>query len=265
VLSRVIADQRWEITPATEHVKSWIGAPLIAKDQVIGLLTLDHRTTGFYTRESGELVAAFASQVATAVYNSIQKQALTELNKLTQQLISIGGPRPTPRLLLDQVAHSAEQVLKADVIDLYEYWQTARRFVLPPVSVGHRRVMDVPKDKILADDVIHRLIRENMPLYIEDVQAHEIFTQPFAVDRPRDWPADRFVAREGIRSTAFMPLTTGREIVGYMYVSLSHSADISYGTKGIDQFVCQPGRRSDSECASVSGGEGSAQVVERFA
>ena len=112
MLSDVTADSRWEITPATKHVKSWIGAPLIAKDQVIGLLTLDHRETGSYTQAVGELVAAFANQVATAVYNSIQKEALAELNKLTQRLISIEEPRPTPRILLAQVAHSAEQILQ---------------------------------------------------------------------------------------------------------------------------------------------------------
>jgi GAF domain-containing protein len=219
VLSDVAIDERWEITPATAHVKSWIGAPLIAKDQVIGLLTLDHRKKGFYTTGAGELIAAFADQVATAVYNGIQKEALTELNKLTHRFISSEEPRLTARTLLEDVARSAEQVLKADVIDLYEYRQAAKHFDLPPVSFGHKRVEDVPKTEIREDDVIHWLIREKRPLFIEDVQSHAAFTQPFAADRPRDWPSDRFVVREGIRSSAFMPLTTGSEVVGYMYVS----------------------------------------------
>lgn len=219
VLSEVTTDLRWQTLPETEHVKSWMGVPLIARDQVIGLLTLDHRKAGYYTRESGELVAAFANQVATAIYNSIQTQALTELTQLAQQFISIRESRRDTNDLLKQVAQSALEVLKADVVDFYEYRQETRQFVVPPVMSGKRYRPAAPKTEIREDDVIIQLARKNEACYILDVQTDEFFSHPFSPDRPETWPAERFAVREGIKSTAFVPLKAGSEIVGYMFVS----------------------------------------------
>jgi GAF domain-containing protein len=219
VIGDVTLEPRWEILPETEHVKSWMGVPLMARDQVIGLLTLDHQETGYYTRESGELVAAFANQVAMAIYNSIQTQALTELTQLTQQFISIRESRRDAGDLLKQVARSALKVLKADVVDFYEYRQEVGQFVIPPITSGERRNPAAPKTEIREDDVIIQLARRNESRYMSDVQNDDVFATPFSPDRPADWPANRFAVREEIVSTAFVPLKAGSEIVGYMFVS----------------------------------------------
>lgn len=406
VLSDITDEPLWDHIPQTAHIHSWIGVPLIVREQVIGLLTVDHDTPGYYTQESGEVVAAFANQVATAIHNAElfaleqrrnrefqtlhqaatklaeqpalpeiyqtavqstlealqcrhstifildrktgelaamarvgqlpaapevrrfklgeglaglvvetgqsilendaasnerfieggvmprsaprsiilapikiedkiigvisadkdeiggftehnqkilemlaldvgiainlrrqmrqigdQAQALAELNKLAQQLVSIEEtPQEDTRKLLKQVAQSARQVLQADLIELYEYRQDRKEYRLPPVSAGERREPSVPKNKIYEDDVVFQLIHRKSPLYAENVRIDPILTAPYTIERP-DHSVERFVIREGVRSTAAIPLRTGSEVVGLMFASYRQPQTFSTGQR----------------------------------
>jgi PAS domain S-box-containing protein len=50
--------------------RSWMGVPLVAKDQVIGLLRLDHPEPGHFTPRHAGLAMAIADQAAVAVENA---------------------------------------------------------------------------------------------------------------------------------------------------------------------------------------------------
>jgi signal transduction histidine kinase len=52
------------------YIGSWMGVPLIARDQAIGMLSLDHRQTNYYTADHAALVLAFANQAAVAIENA---------------------------------------------------------------------------------------------------------------------------------------------------------------------------------------------------
>jgi PAS domain S-box-containing protein len=58
-----------------ERIRAWIGAPLVLRDQSIGLLVIDKLEPDFYTDEDGEIAAAFATQIATAIHNARLYQA----------------------------------------------------------------------------------------------------------------------------------------------------------------------------------------------
>jgi len=86
VIEDVQDDPRWQSIPATAHIHGWIGAPLIVRDRVIGVLTVDSRRLGAYSEEDGRLVFAFANQAAVAIenarlYEETQRRA-TELSVL---------------------------------------------------------------------------------------------------------------------------------------------------------------------------------------
>ena len=61
-----------------KKIRSWIGAPLVIRDQSIGLIVLDNFEPDFYTEEDGETVAAFAAQIAIAIYNARLYEALQQ-------------------------------------------------------------------------------------------------------------------------------------------------------------------------------------------
>ncbi len=70
VLTDTHADPRWERVPEAEHTRSWITAPLLIQDEVIGMLTLDHSEPGVYDEETADLLSAIAAQVSVAVRNA---------------------------------------------------------------------------------------------------------------------------------------------------------------------------------------------------
>ena len=70
VINNVDEEPEWIKSPSSNNVRSWIGAPLIARDKVIGLLTVDSHQVSKYNSENAKEVAAFADQAATAVANA---------------------------------------------------------------------------------------------------------------------------------------------------------------------------------------------------
>ena len=56
--------------PASDHIHGWLGVPLIVRDRVIGMLTLDSRQPDYFSPRHVQLVTAFATQVAVAIENA---------------------------------------------------------------------------------------------------------------------------------------------------------------------------------------------------
>lgn len=55
--------------PPNSNIRSWMGLPLIVRSEVIGMITLDHHTAGYFTDQHGLVGMAFATQVAIALQN----------------------------------------------------------------------------------------------------------------------------------------------------------------------------------------------------
>ena len=104
----------WTVYDETRHIKSWIGVPLLVQDQVIGLLTIDHKQAGYYTDKSKEIAVAFANIVAPALMNSkLFKQAKTQLE---QRINDFNDLRDISQLVNTKELHALfEEILKKSV------------------------------------------------------------------------------------------------------------------------------------------------------
>ena len=73
-------------------IASWMGVPLIRRDQVIGVLSFDHSERGYYTQRHANLAMAFAAQASVAIENARlysraqQLAALQERQRLAREL-----------------------------------------------------------------------------------------------------------------------------------------------------------------------------------
>lgn len=71
-----LQDPRWEKTNETMRVRSWLGAPLIVSNRVIGLLLLHDENPNTYNEDSADLAQSIAAQIASSIYNTqLFKQA----------------------------------------------------------------------------------------------------------------------------------------------------------------------------------------------
>jgi len=60
IIPDVRDDPRWEILPGLEYIRSWIGVPIITRDWIWGILTLDKAEPGFYGQREAEQTATVA-------------------------------------------------------------------------------------------------------------------------------------------------------------------------------------------------------------
>ncbi len=90
----------WVRQDSSRWVKSYIGAPILIRDELVGLINIDSGTPGFFTKEAAEALQAFADQAATAIYNARLyhdlRQELEERERLqaailaTQKMVDLG-------------------------------------------------------------------------------------------------------------------------------------------------------------------------------
>ncbi len=69
--------------PPHDHIRSWLGVPLIVQDKVIGLLAIDSVEENHFTDDDIDIAAIFANQVSIALENArifkeTQDQAVTD-------------------------------------------------------------------------------------------------------------------------------------------------------------------------------------------
>jgi PAS domain S-box-containing protein len=78
--------------PSFAHAHSWIGIPLIARDQVTGLLSLTYSEPNYYTQRHARLALTIANQVAVAIENarlyekSQNLAVIEERNRIAREL-----------------------------------------------------------------------------------------------------------------------------------------------------------------------------------
>ncbi|MEZ4771481.1 MAG: GAF domain-containing protein [Caldilineales bacterium] len=95
VISHTRASEIWRKDPVLDYIESWIGAPLIAGGQVLGLLTADSLSPGFYGEEDLYTIAAFADLAAVAIQKArlyhetrIAYEDLRELDRLKDEFVA---------------------------------------------------------------------------------------------------------------------------------------------------------------------------------
>ncbi|MFN8383893.1 MAG: histidine kinase N-terminal 7TM domain-containing protein [Anaerolineales bacterium] len=69
--------------PPHNHIRSWLGVPLIVQDKTIGLLAIDSSEANHFTEENIDIATVFAGQVAVVLENArlfkeTQTQAITD-------------------------------------------------------------------------------------------------------------------------------------------------------------------------------------------
>lgn len=91
----VLQDVRTEpgfVSDPDDATRSWIGVPLMVRDEAIGALTLDKKEPAFYDEDDGRTVLAFANQASIAIENarlydrSREQDVLAERNRLAREL-----------------------------------------------------------------------------------------------------------------------------------------------------------------------------------
>jgi two-component system, NtrC family, sensor histidine kinase KinB len=94
--------KRSDDLPESTKIHGWIGAPLIVREQAVGVLNVDSHRIGAYAASQVEVVMAFAHHAATAVANA---QLFAESQRQVQAMVALAETARvvTASLNLDEV------------------------------------------------------------------------------------------------------------------------------------------------------------------
>jgi PAS domain S-box-containing protein len=70
VVADTIKDPQWQRVTGADHVRNWMGVPLVASGNVIGLYSVDKAEPGFFQPEHARLAETLAARAASAIQNA---------------------------------------------------------------------------------------------------------------------------------------------------------------------------------------------------
>jgi len=135
----------WQLVHGADHVRNWMGVPLVASGKVIGLYSVDKTEPGFFKPEHARLAETLAARAASAIQNA---QLFEQSQMVSRQLIEAQEDerRRISRELHDQIG----QILTAVKMNLYTVHQYCKA-----TEAG-----SYVKDNIEAVDQALRLVRD---------------------------------------------------------------------------------------------------------
>ncbi len=122
IIPDVWLDEAWVPVPGTEYIRSWIGAPLLIQDQMIGILNVDKAEPGYYQAQDAQLVMAFANQAAVVIENARLLEAerrrsahLSLIADISRHVLSILDPQA----LLDYAVQTIQSRFGYYYVDVF--------------------------------------------------------------------------------------------------------------------------------------------------
>ncbi len=144
VIPNTTQDAHWKILPTSRHIKSWVGAPIVTRERLVGFLVLDHTQPGFYTAEHAQALALFANQAALALENAwLYEQRYQEA--ITDPLTGLANRRYFQSQLEREVARAKRfgRPLSLLMIDLDDFKRYNDTFGHPAGDEALKRVAQV--------------------------------------------------------------------------------------------------------------------------
>ncbi len=117
----IVSDTRqspdWIRFELTSYIRSWVGAPIVARGQVIGFFSLDKIEPNFYRPEHAKTLAAFAAQAGLALQNASLFTETSELLQREQRLnaiLQMIGSSLDLSVVLNDILSSSCELIGAD-------------------------------------------------------------------------------------------------------------------------------------------------------
>ncbi|RLC81171.1 MAG: hypothetical protein DRI81_03105 [Chloroflexi bacterium] len=202
----------WATVEGLGQVRSWLGAPLISKDKVIGVLMIDSHHPNTYHERTSRLALAFAHQVALAIENSrlyeqtrAQLREATVLHSVTSALSSTFDMGQ----ILPYVARSLCEILNGTSVEIYSLDEEANTvaivaaYATSDASEEERR-SNLGQTHALAElPVTAKALGQRRPLQLR-------------VDDPDADPRERArLEARGARAALLLPAVAGDRVLGF--------------------------------------------------
>jgi GAF domain-containing protein len=179
VLDDAQTSDEWQTAdiPETARIRGWIGAPLIAQDEVLGLLSIDSWQPHAYTAAAAQVVAAFAEQASVAVLNArlfaASERRAYGLRALATTAQAISGTFELAKVLRLVVTHAQEWLgMEGASLALVEGQELIFKEAVGPTSEFLRGT-----SMRLGAGIAGWVAQHNEPMIVPDVRTESRFYQ----------------------------------------------------------------------------------------
>jgi diguanylate cyclase (GGDEF)-like protein len=167
----------WQRHEGANHVRNWMGVPLVANDRVIGLYAVDKSEPGFFTSRHVQLTEAMAPHAAIAIQNARLFEQIHEREEQLQRQVYHDTLTGLPNRLLfqDRLALAVAQAHRHGK-GLAVLFLDVDRFKVINDSLGHsvgdRLIREVAvrlRSCVREGDTVARLGGDEFTLLLPDV------------------------------------------------------------------------------------------------
>ncbi|MBX3035273.1 MAG: GAF domain-containing protein [Anaerolineales bacterium] len=124
IIDDCLADPRFEQWGDIEHIRGWMGVPLISRGQVIGFITIDSKRPNAFTQNDAVAAQTFAQQAATSLENvrlyTETKQRLEELETVSRVSSALRAAQDTNEMF-PILLREIESILKTETATIFLY------------------------------------------------------------------------------------------------------------------------------------------------
>jgi PAS domain S-box-containing protein len=232
VVPDVRADERFPRLVEPENL-SWVGLPLSAHGECIGLLVLEGRETGFFTPEQVQATVTFSSQAAVALENArLFEDSLARAEEMDQ--------RSQRLALLNRLSGELGQTLDTNEILAL----TAQQLVAALGAAGAAGILIGPGGAPILEVEVPQ--REHLPLALLDVPLLERLRETQGLfstaDANREVVLGKLVELycqpRGAQSLLIIPLITGQILFGWMMIDRGESYRFLPAEMELARTVC---------------------------
>ncbi|NOY08612.1 MAG: GAF domain-containing protein [Spirochaetes bacterium] len=200
----------WIKIAGAEHVRSWMGIPLLVRDEVIGVLQVDSSQPGFFTEKDAEVAQALANQTAAAIDNARLFKNLHEEKARLELLYDISHQSASDRGL-DQILNHIITRITAElggfIGHLFTLEQDEQHLKLRAMAGTKVSAAEIDK-KIklhLGEGVAGWVVLNCEPVVIDDVTKDRRWLYVDEIDRK-------------VRSVISVPLLLGKKKLGALSI-----------------------------------------------
>ena len=215
------------------YIHSWLGVPLLARGEVIGMLSLDHTDFNFYTQDHAALALAFANQAAIGIENTRlyqeerqqyrraerRRKAAESLRDILHSLNSTEAFEDTLELIVNQ----SNQLMESSACLLHQInYET--QFVEISASTGlPQELKNVKGFPLFSSAQSDTRILERKPVWIPDLNNRPGPTPEKLDPTIRDWRAR---SKKYFHAWLAVPLIVRDEVFGSLAFYFSEPRDL---------------------------------------
>ncbi len=170
------AESDWMIAPGVEYIRSWVGAPLLVKGELIGVLNVDSRSPGAYDQATGEAVMAFANQAAIAIKNARlfeTEHSAREQSELLREAARAVSSTLDPDEVVRRILAQLKRALTYDTASVLLLGEAGKPALVVGMGYTDEQKTSYSAGDLLVDSkILRQMALDLQPVLIADVRQH---------------------------------------------------------------------------------------------